>query len=109
MVRLGERIQNRGNLYLICAQNGKLQIGGHVFFNTGCSVSCMEEVAIGAYCKIGNNTVIVDHDHNFKKETGNPDKSGENEFLSGKIVIGSRVWMGPTAPGGSHRGFPPSS
>lgn len=86
LVQLGERIQNRGNLYLVCARKGKLQIGGHVFFNTGCSVSCMEEVVIGEYCKIGNNTVIVDHDHNFKNQ--------ENEFLSGKIIIGSRVWIG---------------
>ncbi|MDE5931402.1 MAG: hypothetical protein K2H40_02825, partial [Lachnospiraceae bacterium] len=40
-IRLGERIQNRGNLYLICGQKGKLQVGAHVFLNTGCSVSCM--------------------------------------------------------------------
>lgn len=99
LVQLGMRIQNRGNLYLVCGQKGKLQIGGHVFFNTGCSVSCMEEIVIGDYCKIGNNTVIVDHDHNYrghhdKKEKENRDKNQENEFLSGKIVIGNRVWIG---------------
>lgn len=94
LVRMGTRIQNRGNLYLICAQRGKMQIGGHVFFNTGCSVSCMEEIVIGAYCKIGNNTVIVDHDHNFREGKESPDKNQKNEFLSGEIVIGSRVWIG---------------
>lgn len=86
VVQLGERIQNRGDLYLISGQKGKLQVGRHVFFNTGCSVSCMEEVVIGDYCKIGNNTVIVDHDHNYKNHEG--------EFLPGKIIIGNRVWIG---------------
>lgn len=85
-ILLGERIQNRGALYLLCNGDGRLRVGAHVFFNTNCSVSCMGETVIGDYCKIGNNVVIVDHDHNFKDQEG--------EFLTGRITIGSRVWMG---------------
>jgi len=85
-VQLGERIQNRGDLYLICGGKGELRLGGHVFLNTGCSVSCMEKTVIGDYCKIGNYTVIVDHDHNYRNDG--------SEFLTGEIVIGSRVWIG---------------
>ena len=85
-ISLAERIQNRGMLYLLCGQGGRLRIGAHVFFNTNCSVSCMGEIRIGEYCKIGNNVVIVDHDHNYKDQS--------SEFLTGSIVIGNRVWIG---------------
>lgn len=83
---LGERIQNRGSLYLICGQGGRLRVGAHVFFNTNSSVTCMGRIEIGSYCKFGNNTVIVDHDHNYKDENG--------EYLVGEISIGERVWVG---------------
>ena len=46
-ISLAERIQNRGMLYLLCGQGGRLRIGAHVFFNTNCSVSCMGETRIG--------------------------------------------------------------
>ncbi|MCM1266970.1 MAG: acyltransferase [Bacteroidales bacterium] len=82
----GERIQSRGHLSIQCGSEGKLEIGSHVFFNTGCNVACMGRIRIGDYCKIGNNTVIVDHDHNYKDDSG--------EYLAGDIWIGERVWIG---------------
>lgn len=85
-IHLGERIQNRGMLYLLCGQNGRMRVGSHVYFNTNCSVTCMGEIQIGDYCKIGNNTVIVDHDHNFRSQ--------DSEYLVGSISIGNRVWIG---------------
>lgn len=85
-VIVGKRMQNRGNLYLICDRGGRLEIGSHVFFNTNCCITCMGKITIGDYCKIANNLVIVDHDHNFK------DKNGE--FLIGEVTIGNRVWIG---------------
>lgn len=83
---LGERIQNRGALYLVCGQKGRLRVGAHVFFNTNSSVSCLGKVEIGDYCKFGNNTVIVDHDHNYR--------GSDSEYVVGEIIIGSRVWVG---------------
>ena len=85
-IRLDTRIQNRGHLYFQCGPDGQLQVGSHVFFNTGSSVACMGRTQIGDYCKFGNNTVIVDHDHNFKDQNG--------EYLTGEIHIGNRVWVG---------------
>ncbi len=85
-ISLGGRIQNRGNLYLLGGQQGKMRIGGHVFFNTNCCVTCLGRIEIGDYCKIGNNTVIVDHDHNYRNTDG--------EYLTGEISIGNRVWIG---------------
>ncbi len=85
-ISLGERIQNRGTLYLVCGQQGRLRLGAHVFFNTNSSVTCLHKIVIGDQCKFGNNTVIVDHDHNYR--------GTDSEFVTGEIVIGDRVWVG---------------
>ncbi len=85
-VQLGEKIQNRGRLYLICEGNGRLEIGGHVFCNTNVCITSLGQVSIGEYSKLGNNLIIVDHDHNFKTPDG--------EYLIGDVTIGKRVWIG---------------
>lgn len=85
-VQLGERIQNRGDLHLICEGNGRLEMGSHIYCNTGVCITSLGKVQIGDYCKLGNHLIIVDHDHNFKNE--------ESEYLIGEITIGNRVWVG---------------
>lgn len=85
-IKMGSYNQNRGNLYLV-AQNGTLEIGNHCFFNTSCSLTALESIKIGDNCKFGNNLVVVDHDHNYKK-------IGDAEFISSKIIIGNNVWVG---------------
>lgn len=85
-IRLGSYNQNRGELFLV-ADGGKIEIGDHCFFNTGCCVSATESVKIGNNCKFGNNLVIVDHDHNFKGE-------GNKEFISSPVEIGDDCWIG---------------
>ncbi len=85
-VHLGSFNQNRGNLYLV-SDGGKIEIGNHCFFNTGSCITSTESVKIGDNCKFGNNLVVVDHDHNFRKE-------GNDEFISSPVVIGSDCWVG---------------
>lgn len=85
VIEIGQKTQNRGILSLICYR-GKLSIGSHCFFNHNCSLTAMEEICIGDYCKFGNNLVIVDHDHNVG--------GGEEEFPSAPIHIGNHVWVG---------------
>ncbi len=85
-VKMGSYNQNRGKLYLV-ADGGKIEIGDHCFFNTGCCVTATESVRIGSGCKFGNNLVIVDHDHNFKNE-------GDEEFISSPVAIGDDCWVG---------------
>ena len=85
-IRLGSFNQNRGNLYLV-ADGGRIEIGDHCFFNTGCCVTSVESVRIGSGCKFGNNLVIVDHDHNFKNDDG-------PEFISSPVIIGNSNWIG---------------
>lgn len=82
----GTRIQNRGELYLICEGNGRLEIGNHVFCNTAVCITSLGHIKIGDYCTFGNHLVIVDHDHNFKNQDG--------EYLVGEVTIGNHVWVG---------------
>lgn len=85
-LKMGSRNQNRGTLHLVCEGRGRLEIGKHVFYNTGACITVLGHVKIGDYCKFGNNLVIVDHDHNYK--------SGREEYLIGEVTIGDRVWIG---------------
>ena len=85
-MHFGTRIQNRGELYLICEGNGRLEIGSHVFCNTSACITSLGHIKIGDYCTFGNHLVMVDHDHNFKNEDG--------EYLIGEVIIGNHVWVG---------------
>ncbi|MDD6628098.1 MAG: acyltransferase [Lachnospiraceae bacterium] len=85
-IQLGTRIQNRGELHLICEGEGRLEIGSHVFCNTGVCITSLGHIKIGDCCKLGNNLVVVDHDHNFKNQ--------DEEYSIGEIYIGDRVWIG---------------
>lgn len=93
-VSVGERTQNRGKIYLICKEQGQLQIGEHCFFNTNVSITCMQKVTIGNYCKFGNNLVIVDNDHNYTEKNTDGRNKEISEYIKGDIVIGDRVWVG---------------
>ncbi|MCR5503565.1 MAG: acyltransferase [Lachnospiraceae bacterium] len=84
-LKIDRYCQNRGHLYLI-ADGGRLTIGSHCFFNTGCCVTCMEKITIGDHCKFGNNLVIVDHDHNFREI--------DPEFVSAPVSVGDHTWVG---------------
>lgn len=93
-VSLGKKVQNRGYLYIGCREKGVLEIGEHCFFNTNTSITCVERIKIGSYCKFGNNLVIVDHDHNFKENNSDGCDQSVHEFVADGITIGERVWVG---------------
>ena len=83
---LDEKIECRDRLYIL-AHGGKIKIGKHCFFNINCSITSVENIVIGDECKFGNNTVIVDHDHDYKN-------LGDKEFISSPVIIGNNVWIG---------------
>ena len=85
---MGAFNQNREKLYL-GVDGGEIRIGSHCFFNINCSVTGMDRIEIGDYCKFGNNVVIVDHDHNYHRTD-----ISEPEFVSSPIEIGNNVWCG---------------
>ena len=84
-VDIGRRLKTRdGNLILI--DNGKLKIGKYCFFNRNVSITCIESIQIGDHVQIGNNVVIVDHDHDYM--------NGNKGFISKDIIIDDNVWIG---------------
>lgn len=85
-IAIGKKSENRGTLFLM-AHGGRIVIGEHCFFNVNCSITSVENITIGKECKFGNNVVVVDHDHDYKRQTS-------NEFISSPITIGDDVWIG---------------
>lgn len=84
-VKIGKELVTRGQVSLRVDQ-GTLTIGEKCFLNSGCSITCMDEVTIGKGCQIANHVVIVDHDHDYKK--------GWGAFVSKPVTIGENVWIG---------------
>ena len=68
---------------------GELKVGDHVFLNHGVSITCLQAVSIGRGCKVGNNVVIVDHDHDYQRSL--------EAMVSSPVTIGNHVWIGANA------------
>lgn len=85
-ISIGNKATFRGNDYLRCLNNGVLSIGENCFFNINVSITSMNSISIGNNCKIANNVVIVDHDHDY-----NNDLVG---YTTESISIGDNVWIG---------------
>lgn len=80
---VGRELVTRDNFH-VRAEGGRLSIGDKCFFNLNASITCMEEIVIGDGCQIGNNVVIVDHNHTR-------DFSG---YTTKPVRIGAQVWIG---------------
>ena len=89
-------VKNRGSLsignYLKCRRNcmllvteGKLSIGSDCFMNNNVSITCLKSIKIEDNVQIGNNVVIVDHNHNYVNGSG---------FKTGNVTIRKNVWIG---------------
>lgn len=83
-VIIGRGIISKNNLN-IRVVNARLTISRGSFFNHNCSITALENIAIGEKCSFGNNLVIVDHDHDYKHGQG---------FITSEIIIGNNVWVG---------------
>lgn len=84
---LGKAIFSRSNTVIVVTGNGSCTIGNNVYFNNNCAVTAMEEITIGDRVTIGNNTVIVDHDHDYR----NPQAG---HMVCSKVSIGANTWIG---------------
>lgn len=82
-----DRLSCRNGCY-ISAGTGYLEIGEGCFFNQGLNLVSKEKVILGNNIIIGPNTVIVDHDHDYKN------KDRQNHFTTAPIIIGDNVWIG---------------
>lgn len=88
ILKIGDFIMTAGPCYIKCIKNSKCIIGDRVFLNHNVSLTCLDEITIGDFCNIANNTIIVDHNHKY-------DATGVIEgFETSPIHIGNRVWIG---------------
>lgn len=87
-LRIGNFLMSAGPLYIKCVNDGKVEIGNHVFLNHNCSITCMEKIVIGDGCNIANNVVFVDHNHKLGKN------GLEDGYEIEKIQVGKNVWIG---------------
>ncbi|MGM0123414.1 hypothetical protein IGI37_000780 [Enterococcus sp. AZ194] len=76
----------RNYVTLRTLKSGNMTIGKNCFFNQNVSVTSMRKIEIGDNCKIANNVVIVDHDHDYKNDLKN--------FICEPVKIGNNVWIG---------------
>ena len=63
-----------------------LSIGSRSFFNNNVNITSNKNITIGNNVLIGPNVVIVDHDHDYKTNSG--------KLLNAEICIGNNVWIG---------------
>lgn len=85
-LKLGKGLRSRNNVSFRIYDTGKVSIGDNCFFNDGCSINCQKEIFIGNNVIFGQNTMVFDHDHDYKHDM--------NKFIKDEIIIGNNVWIG---------------
>lgn len=83
---IGKNFKVRNNINIRNDKMGKILIGNNVFFNDNVSLNCQNSIIIVDNVAIGHNVLIIDHDHDYKRNMKN--------FISKEIKIGSNVWIG---------------
>lgn len=87
--KIGKNNNFRKNGHLIAKDGGSIIIGKNNFFNYNVSITSLAEIKIGNNCKIANNVVLVDHDHDFKNNNVG--------YIKNKIIVKNNVWIGANA------------
>lgn len=70
--------------------SGVLRIEPGVFFNSFCSINCMDSIIIGDNCLFGEGVKIYDHNHIYE---GAEDIRNQG-FSKSPIVVGRNCWIG---------------
>lgn len=86
-----EEVSFRDNCKIRIRKNGKLSIGRKVFFNSGCSINCMESVNIGDFTQFGEGVKIYDHNHRF---SDNQVLIKDQGYTVAPVNIGRNCWIG---------------
>lgn len=90
-IKIGKKFILRKNC-TISANDGKIIIGNNCGFNNNCYMVAHDFIKFGDNVDIGPNCVIVDHDHDYKKEFSSKDR--KNYYKTSEIEIGNNVWIG---------------
>lgn len=84
LIKIGSHAEIQPN-GVLSATKGDILIGKHTYINRNSSIIAHKHIEIGDYTTIGQNVVIVDHDHSLE-ELG--------KFVTREVVIKSHVWIG---------------
>lgn len=87
---LGRMVRIRSGTKIRVRQGAEVHIGSNTSFNHGCMVICHEKIVIGNDVQFGPNTLVYDHDHDFRKENG----LKELKYKTSPVEIGNNVWIG---------------
>lgn len=85
-IKISRGMKCRSNCTLLC-DSGILSIGKNLFCNQNVMITALHSIVIKDNVTMGNNVVIVDHDHNYKKLSKSP-------FVCGSIFIDDGCWIG---------------
>jgi acetyltransferase-like isoleucine patch superfamily enzyme len=85
-VTIGHSLETRRGVCLRI-EGGSLILGSGSFINTNSNITCIDKIIIGKNCRIGNNVVIIDHDHDYSNLPNAP-------LISTPVYIGDNVWIG---------------
>ncbi|MDD3392077.1 MAG: acyltransferase [Bacilli bacterium] len=85
-VIIGSNMRSRDDINIRVYNSGILEIGNNVFFNDNCSINCQKKITIGNGCIFGQNVLIFDHDHDYRRNI--------LDFVRKEVVIGNNVWVG---------------
>lgn len=77
------------NCYISVVNNGNMNIGRNVFFNSSVIAVCRNNIKIEDNVMFGPNVVIYDHDHYFNNK-----EIKKNDYITGNVVIGKNCWIG---------------
>ncbi len=81
----------RNRFNVLVENTGMLKIGRGVFFNNGCSITCLNHIEIGDNCLFGEDVKIYDHNHKFRDKDLKISTQGYSEA---SIIIGDNCWIG---------------
>lgn len=89
---IGRHVATRRNFSLLIYPGASCTIGDNVFFNSYCSVNCLDEIEIGSNTMFGESVKFYDHNHAFDR--GATIAIDRDKFRKAKITVGNNCWIG---------------
>ena len=86
-----KRFHFRRGFSVFIEEDGFLEIGRNVFFNSHCSITARQKIRIGDNCIFGENVKLYDHNHNYRD---NDKLICQQGFTSDEIIIEEDCWIG---------------
>lgn len=87
---IGKACHIKSGTEILVSNYGKIKLGTHVCINSNCYIASQDSLEIGNECEIGQNVIIVDHDHDYKHRGG----IRAQKYNTTPVRIGKNVWIG---------------